>query len=130
MVNMTVQSLRDSTDAIIAMNPASIIISRITEIEDTYGNKTIGRAPLAVQTMRISEITNSQSEKLMDQGSVPAHIVNVTAVHNANVQDTDRFVYLGKNYEITFIQPVTIYGQASENIYKRSGRAREITEVV
>lgn len=129
MVSSIVSETRGAMAEIVAINPAMIALHRDVETivdEETVVTPTV----LAPQLMTISEISNSQTDEIMEQGNIPTHIVNITAFFNTDILAKDRFVYWGKNYEIIFIRPASFGGQTDDCVYKKSGRAKEITEAV
>ena len=124
-----VAEFRRDTDEIIAVNPVSISFVRILREKDSYGNeRVIGKVTVDPQDVRIAEISHNESERLMEQGVLPVHVVNITAKYDADIIAGDRFAYMGSNYEIVFIRPITYGGQDEEHTYKKSGKARAISE--
>jgi len=123
-----VDDLREATEAIIDLNPSLITLKRTLKHKDEYDNEIIdGIVTIPEQRMRIAEVSHNETEKLMEQGLVPSHVVNVTALYDADVMNGDRFVHNGLNYEIVFVRPYTVNG---DERYKYSGKAKEITEAV
>ena len=83
-----------------------------------------------MQRVRIAEISHSETDRLLQEGLLKTHIVNITAFHDADIQAGDLFDFQGSRYEIVFIRKITIGGYAPANAYKMSGRAKEIREAV
>ena len=78
--------------------------------------------------MRIAEIAHSETDRLLQEGLFKTHIVNITALNDADIRAGDLFDFCGSRYEVIFIHKITIGGYEPENVYKMSGRAKEIRE--
>jgi hypothetical protein len=125
MVSEIVSESRTAIAEIIDINPAMIVLYRDVIVEDV--STTIHLDP---QKMKISEINNSQTDTIMEQGVIPTHIVGITAFHDTDIIDGDRFTYLGRNYSVIFVRQSSFGGQSEDDVYKKSGRAKEINEAI
>ncbi|PIE98627.1 MAG: phage head-tail adapter protein [Treponema sp.] len=100
-----VEILRRGTEKIINVNPCEIKINRHKESEDEYGNLTIEEERLEKQTVRIAELSHSETQRLVIEGVLKNHLVNVTGKFGVG-------------------------GFSEDCIYKQSGRAEELNEEV
>lgn len=127
MVN-NIDALRKDTEAIIAVNPVELIFFRIEKQKTEYGSIKEVKTETAAQTVRIAELSHNEQDKLLQEGLLKTHIVNITAMHNADIKAGDKFDFLGNRYEVEFIRKITLGGYADDNAYKMSGKAKEIKE--
>lgn len=123
-----IDALRSDTKAIIAVNPYDIAIVRNEVTIDEYGNTKRYDATLDVQQVRIAELSHSETERLMLSGLSKNHTVNITALHDADIQKDDVFMFQGNKYRILFMRSISLGGYGADCVYKKSGRAEEITE--
>jgi hypothetical protein len=130
MVKQSVEELRRDIEEIIAVKPAMISLVRLVEETDEDDNTNTSRITLDEQRFRIAEISNNESERLMEQGLIPSHVVNITAPWNADIRKGDRFEYKGERFEIQFIRPYEFFGDGEDYRYKWSGKAKEINEAI
>lgn len=130
MVSTDIAELRRDTEEIIAVKPSMIAFVRNEEIVDEDDNKITNRRTLDPQRVRIAEVSNNESDRLIEQGVIPSHIVNITAPYNADIRKGDRFEYKNESFEVIFIRPYEFYGETEDHRYKWSGKAKEITEEV
>ena len=126
----SIEALRNGAEAIIAENPIDIAFTRFETVSDGYGNRKQTETCTEVQRVRIAEISQSETEKLMQQGAITAHIVNITARHDADIQSGDVFDFCGKRFRVEFIRKITYRGYTADRVYKMSGRASETSEAV
>jgi len=129
MVNV-VKQLRKDTERIIDCNPSVIVFIRRERVKGAYGNVKEVETRTEAQRVRIAEIAHSETDRLLQEGLLKTHIVNITALDDADIQAGDLFDFQGSRYEVVFIRKITIGGYAPENAYKMSGRAKEIREAV
>ena len=129
MVNV-VKQLRKDTERIIDCNPSVIVFIRRERVKGEYGNVKEVETRTEAQRVRIAEIAHSETDRLLQEGLLKTHIVNITALDDADIQAGDLFDFQGSRYEVVFIRKITIGGYAPENAYKMSGRAKEIREAV
>ena len=122
--------LRKDTECIIDCNPSLISFIRRERVKNEYGNVAEAEKKTEAQRVRIAEISHSETDRLLQEGLLKTHIVNITAFHDADIQAGDLFDFQGSRYEVVFIRKITIGGYAPENAYKMSGRAKEIREAV
>nr|DAQ25146.1 MAG TPA: head-tail joining protein [Caudoviricetes sp.] len=122
--------LRKDTECIIDCNPSLISFIRRERVKNEYGNVAEAEKKTEAQRVRIAEIAHSETDRLLQEGLLKTHIVNITAFHDADIQAGDLFDFQGSRYEVVFIRKITIGGYAPENAYKMSGRAKEIREAV
>ncbi len=127
MVNV-VKQLRKDTESIINCNPAVISFIRREKEKNEYGNVREVEKRTGIQRVRIAEISHSETDRLLQEGLLKTHVVNITALHDADIQAGDLFDFQGSRYEVIFIRKITIGGYEAENVYKMSGRAEEIRE--
>ena len=127
MVN-AVNQLRKDTESIIDCNPSVIVFIRRERVKGEYGNVKEVETRTEAQRVRIAEIAHSETDRLLQEGLLKTHIVNITALDDADIQAGDLFDFQGSRYEVVFIRKITIGGYAPENAYKMSGRAKEIRE--
>lgn len=130
MVRQSVEELRKDVEEIIAVKPAMITLVRTVVQKDEDDNESTTRSTLDEQRFRIAEISNNESERLMEQGLIPSHVVNITAPWNADIRKGDRFEYKGERYEVQFIRSYEFFGDGEDYRYKWSGKAKEITEAI
>lgn len=124
----SITSLRKDTEAIIADNPIDIVFIRCETTDDGYGNMKQAKSQTEPQRVRIAELSHSETEKLIQQGEVMQHIVNITARHDADIRTCDMFDFLGKRFRVEFIRKITHGGYTADTVYKMSGRAAETVE--
>ncbi len=122
--------LRKGTDEIINVNPCEIEIKRHVESEDEYGSLISEDITLEKQTVRIAELSHSETQRLVIEGVLKNHLVNVTAKFDADIQAGDRFEFCDKTYKILFMRKFWLGGFSKDCIYKQSGRAEELNEEV
>lgn len=127
MVSADLAELRRDTEEIIAVKPSMISFNRKIVTTDETRRKTVTKVELDAQRCRIAETSNNETDRLMEQGTIPSHIVNITAPHDADIKKGDRFQYKGENFEVLFIRSYEFY---EDGIYKWSGKAREIAEAL
>ena len=120
--------LRKDTECIIDCNPSVISFIRRERVKNEYGNIAEEEKQTEGQRVRIAEIAHSETDRLLQEGLFKTHIVNITAPHDADIMAGDLFDFLGSRYEVIFIRKITIGGYGPENVYKMSGRAKEIRE--
>ncbi|MEL3899320.1 MAG: phage head closure protein [Treponema phagedenis] len=123
-----ISALRKDTEAIIAINPYDVEITRREETEDGYGNIKKIDTVLPKQRMRIAELSHNETERLKQEGVFKNHGVNITALHDADIKKGDKFTFLGNRYKVVFMRAITIGGYEKENGYKLSGHAEELEE--
>lgn len=124
-----IEKLRTETVEIINVNPIEITFTRHERSIDDYGNVSETESETEPQRVRIAELSHSETENLMQQGLLKNHYVNITAEHNADIKNGDKFNFLGDRYEVEFIRKITVGGYEAENCYKMSGKAKELKEV-
>ena len=125
---VNIASLRKDTESIINCNPSVISFIRREKEKNEYGNVRKVEKRTEAQRVRIAEISHSETDRLLQEGLLKTHVVNSTALHDADIQAGDLFDFLGSRYEVVFIRKITIGGYEGENVYKMSGRAKEIRE--
>lgn len=123
-----IKQLRKDTESIIDVNRTLLFFIRREREKNEYGNVREVEKRTGLQRVRIAEISHSETDRLLQEGLLKTHIVNITAFHNADIQAGDLFDFQGSRYEVIFIRKITIGGYAPENAYKMSGRAKEIQE--
>lgn len=123
-----IKQLRKDTESIIDVNRTLLFFIRREREKNEYGNVREVEKRTGLQRVRIAEISHSETDRLLQEGLLKTHIVNITAFHNADIQAGDLFDFQGSRYEVIFIRKITIGGDAVENAYKMSGRAKEIQE--
>ena len=124
-----IEQLRKDTESIIACNPSAISFIRREKQKNEHGNIKEVEVRTEVQQVRIAELSHTETDKLLQEGLMKTHIVNITARHNADIKAGDLFDFCGNRYEVIFIRNITIGGYEVENIYKKSGKAKEIMEL-
>ena len=125
---VNIASLRKDTESIIDCNPSLLFFIRREKEKNEYGNVREVEKRTEAQRVRIAEISHSETDRLLQEGLLKTHVVNITALHDADIQAGDLFDFLGSRYEVVFIRKITIGGYEAENVYKMSGRAKEIRE--
>ena len=125
---VNIASLRKDTESIIAVNPSLLFFIRREKERNEYGNVREVEKRTEIQRVRIAEISHSETDRLLQEGLFKTHVVNITASHDADIQAGDLFDFQGSRYEVVFIRKITIGGYEAENVYKMSGRAKEIRE--
>ena len=117
MAKALYESIRDRQAAIIAQNPASIVITRKTRALETLGagGLTETTTVLAAQTFRLY-FKQEASIIVGEQGYNKQRAVKMTGEYNANVlpktpNNLDSFSLDGKTYEITDVIPVKAQNQ-------------------
>lgn len=124
----TIEALRNETKEIIKINPIDITFIRSEKKENRYGSiKTIERN-LNPQFVRLAELSHSEKDQLGEKGLITMHSLNITALHDADIQKGDKFDFYGVRYVVQFIRPLTLGGFEAKNIYRKSGIAQEILE--
>ncbi|MEL3905569.1 MAG: head-tail adaptor protein [Treponema sp.] len=126
----SIEALRKGTEAIIAENPIDIVFTCFGTVEDEHGNIKRITKKTEVHRVRIAELSHSETEKLIQQGAVNTHSVNITARHDADIQAGYVFDFLGKRFRVEFIRKITHKGYTADRVYKMSGRASETSEAV
>jgi hypothetical protein len=130
MVKKDVEIQRKATAVIIATKPASLTLNRTISGDDGSGGVLPEKkVSLPTQTICVYEVSNSQSDELMEQGSIPSHIVGILGAHDADIKKGDRFAFQGGSYEVQYARPTGLGGDGKDCIFKISGRAKEITEL-
>jgi len=106
------ESVRLRQSNIIAQNPASIIISRITQTDDGAGGWSPTPSTLPSQTVRIYDSTVKDMAVLLvtDSGYHKSRIKKMVCQWNADVEAanetfTDTFSYNGSDYKIVDVKP-------------------------
>ena len=125
---VNIASLRKDTESIIDCNPSLLFFIRREKEKNEYGNVREVEKRTEAQRVRIAEISHSETDRLLQEGLLKTHVVNITAFHDADIQAGDLFDFQGSRYEVVFIRKITIGGYEAENVYKMSGRAKEIRE--
>ena len=125
---VNIASLRKDTESIIDCNPSLLFFIRREKEKNEYGNVREVEKRTEAQRVRIAEISHSETDRLLQEGLLKTHVVNITAFHDADIQAGDLFDFQGSRYEVIFIRKITIGGYEAENVYKMSGRAKEIRE--
>ena len=125
---VNIASLRKDTESIIDCNPSLLFFIRREKEKNEYGNVREVEKRTEAQRVRIAEISHSETDRLLQEGLFKTHVVNITALHDADIQAGDLFDFQGSRYEVIFIRKITIGGYEAENVYKMSGRAKEIRE--
>jgi len=123
-----IKELRKDSECIIDCNPSVISFIRRERVKGEYGNVKEVETRTEAQRVRIAEIAHSETDRLLQEGLFKTHIVNITALHDADIKAGDLFDFLGSRYEVIFIRKITIGGYDAEHVYKMSGRAKEIRE--
>jgi len=118
--------LRKDTEEIININPIEIIFIRNEKQEDEFGNIKNIEKRTKPQRVRIAELSHNETDRLIQEGLLKNHVVNITARYNADIQSGDKFDFCGNRYEVEFIRKITVGGY--DNVFKMSGKAKEINE--
>lgn len=118
--------LRKDTEVIISINPIELVFMRSKNVEDEYRNIKKIETHTEPQRVRIAELSHNETDKLIQEGLLKNHVVNITARYNADIQSGDKFDFCGNRYEVEFIRKITVGGY--DNVFKMSGRAKEINE--
>ncbi len=130
MVDKDISIFRQDTEEVININPCEIEIVRSKETEDEYGSVSSETIRLEKQTVRIAELSHSETQRLFLEGLLKNHIVNITAKHDADIEAGDKFGYCGKTYKVMFIRNISVGGQTPDKVFRKSGRAEEINEEI
>ena len=118
--------LRKDTEVIISINPIELVFMRSKNVEDEYRNIKKIETHTEPQRVRIAELSHNETDKLIQEGLLKNHVVNITARYNADIQSGDKFDFCGNRYEVEFIRKITVGGY--DNVFKMSGKAKEINE--
>lgn len=123
-----IETLREETNAIIAINPIDIVFTRHEKTIDAYGNVTETKTETALQHIRLAELGHRENEALVQEGLLDEHRLNITALYNADIQKGDKFTFQGNRYVVEFIRKITVGGYDEVHCYKMSGIAKELKE--
>lgn len=107
-----VEARRKATEAVINLNPATIVLKRKARIPDGAGGWKDGEIELPPQTVRlfISSLRGTR-ETTSEGGQVAFQTLGLLARHDADIQRKDRFEYQGRSFTVTGFTPVSLGGE-------------------
>ena len=129
-MNVVAMQLRGANERMINTKPTMVTLVRVTETDNGYGSIKKGRAEIPAQKMLVSEVSAEDRKALIDEGLLSSHTLSVSAKHNADIVDGDRFVFNGKNYEVFGMNPSFMGGTTPDCIWKKGAHAKEAIEEV
>lgn len=107
-----VEARRKATEAVINLNPATIVLKRKGRIPDGAGGWKDGEIELPPQTVRlfISSLRGTR-ETTSEGGQVAFQTLGLLARHDADILRKDRFEHAGRQFEVTSVVSVTLGGE-------------------
>ena len=80
-----IKQLRKDTESIIDVNRTLLFFIRREREKNEYGNVREVEKRTGLQRVRIAEISHSETDRLLQEGLLKTHIVNINAFHDADI---------------------------------------------